>query len=293
MIIKNNHIVIGSSLTAILYAFINELPVFFAQERRPYRFDYLDPELDLSTLKLQPHSTQLKTFEADKLVGMPETLLWERLLFLLGLAGKAPLSNLCSSMRLSEGKLVCSNDYAKIAEVQFETAYFFGDEGCHGLVAQKDVANREMICYDWIAFHRGGKHEIDYIETEDSLVKEIWFYSSDRIDGATKVKDACAVSYLTEEQLTNFDYSETMARFKVVAEMESRGMKGVFNGYSPTGRPKYYKFKTSNIARQKHALSDPLWEKQTGIQTPPVERQVLLEALQGTYGSYDRLLRHL
>jgi hypothetical protein len=70
-------------------------------------------------------------------------------------------------------------------------------------------------------------------------------------------------------------------------------MKGVFNGYSPTGRPKYYKFRTSSIARKKRALSDPVWEEEANIQTPSVERQVLLEALQETHASYNRLLRNL
>jgi len=293
MIIKNDEIVIGSSLNAILYAFNNELPIYFAEERRPFRFDYLDPELDLSFLKLSAQTKSLTTFGEDKIVGTQKVLLWERLLFLLGLSGKAPLSDRCASMRINNRSLICSNEYAKIAEVEFKTAYFFGDDKCSGLLSEKEVANKPMICYDWIAFHRGGKHEIDYIETEDSLVKEIWFYSSDRIDGATKVKDACVVSHLTEEQLASFDYSETMARFKAVSEMESRGMKGVFNGYSPTGRPKYYKFRTSNIAREKRAQFDTPWQAEDNVQTPRVTESFLLEALQGTYGSYDRLLRNL
>jgi len=293
MIIKNDEIVIGSSLNAVLYAFNNELPIYFAEERRPFRFDYLDPELDLSFLKLSAQTKSLTTFGEDKIVGTQKVLLWERLLFLLGLSGKAPLSDRCASMRINNRSLICSNEYAKIAEVEFKTAYFFGDDKCSGLLSEKEVANKPMICYDWIAFHRGGKHEIDYIETEDSLVKEIWFYSSDRIDGATKVKDACVVSHLTEEQLASFDYSETMARFKAVSEMESRGMKGVFNGYSPTGRPKYYKFRTSNIAREKRAQFDTPWQAEDNVQTPRVTESFLLEALQGTYGSYDRLLRNL
>ena len=293
MIIKNDEIVIGSSLRAVLYAFNNELPIFFAEERRPFRFDYLDPELDLSFLGLAPRTKSLTTFGEDKIVGIQKVLLWERLLFLLGLSGKAPLSDLCTNMRRGPQKFVCSNEYAKIADVDFKTAYFFGDNKWVGLLAEKEIANDGVICYDWVAFHRGGKHEIDYIETEDALVREIWFYSSDRIDGATKVKDACAVSYLTEEQLANFDYSETMARFKAVSEMESRGMKGVFNGYSPTGRPKYYKFRTSNIARERRAQFDPLWEEEDSIKTPQVTEQVLLESLQETHASYDRLLRNL
>ena len=42
------------------------------------------------------------------------------------------------------------------------------------------------------------------INTEDDFVKEIWYYSSDRIDGRTKVKDACAVSHLSEEDFANY-----------------------------------------------------------------------------------------
>ena len=293
MIIKNDEIVIGSSLNAVLYAFNNELPLYFAEERRPFRFDYLDPELDLSFLKLSAQTKSLTTFGEDKIVGTQKVLLWERLLFLLGLSGKAPLSDRCASMRINNRSLICSNEYAKIAEVEFKTAYFFGDDKCSGLLSEKEVANKPMICYDWIAFHRGGKHEIDYIETDDSFVKQIWFYPSDRIDGATKVKDACIVSFLNRDDLASFDYSETMARFKAVSEMESRGMKGVFNGYSPTGRPKYYKFRTSNIAREKRTQFDSPWEEQAGIKTPSVTEQVLLEALQGSHGSYDRLLRNL
>jgi hypothetical protein len=293
MIIKNDAIVIGSSLLAVLYAFNNELPIFFAQERRPFRFDCLDPELDLSLLKLPAQTKSLTTFGEDKIVGIQKVLLWERLLFLLGLSGKAPLSDRCTTMRINKRSLICSNEYAKIAEIEFKTAYFFGDDKCSGLVTEKEVANEAMICYDWIAFHRGGKHEIDYIETDDSFVKQIWFYPSDRIDGATKVKDACLVSFLSKDDLTNFDHSETMARFKAVSEMEDRGMKGVFNGYSPTGRPKYYKFRTSNIAREKRAQFDTPWEEEDNIKTPRVTEQTLLEDLREAHAAYDRLLRNL
>jgi len=70
-------------------------------------------------------------------------------------------------------------------------------------------------------------------------------------------------------------------------------MKGVFNGYSPTGRPKYYKFRTSNIAREKRAQFDPLWEEQADVKAPAVTEQVLLKDLREAYSSYDRLLRNL
>ncbi len=143
--------------------------------------------------------------------------------------------------------IVCSNEYSKIAEISFERCFYFGDNRFNLHRPQAD----KYTCYDWIAFNRGGKHDIDYIQTDDEFVKHIWFHPSARIDGNTRIKDACVVSYLTREQLEDFDYSETMARFKTVHEMEHRGMKGLKNGHGPDGRPKYYKFRTSVIKREK------------------------------------------
>jgi hypothetical protein len=50
--LKYDKIVIGSSLEALMFAFNNELPIFFSEEQRPFRFDYLEPDIDLSFLKL-------------------------------------------------------------------------------------------------------------------------------------------------------------------------------------------------------------------------------------------------
>jgi len=243
-LIEYDKIVIGSSLSAVLYAFNNKYPIFFAEERRPFRFDYFEPALDLSCLKIPGAAKSLTTFEGKKKVGVAKELLWERLLFLLSLDGKVPLSNMCHNIRYADDSIICSNEYSKIAEIKFNECFYFGDSAGFGFTKEKVLANRRYVCYDYIAFHRGGKHDIDHIMTQDDFINETWFYSSDRIDGKTPVKDACARSILTEEQLIDFNFSETMARFKVVNEMEKRGMKSVFNGYSPTGRPKYYKFKT-------------------------------------------------
>ena len=242
--IEYDTIVIGSSLSAVLYAFNNKFPIFFAEERRPFRFDYLEPALDLSCLKIPGAAKSLTTFGGEKNIGVTKELLWERLLFLLSLDGNAPLSNLCHSIRYDGDRVVCSNEYSKIMEFKFNECIYFGDKKSTGFVSQKGLDEDSYVCYDYIAFNKGGKHEIDHIRTNDDFVSEIWFYSSDRIDGNTPVRDACAVSKLTGVQLTDFDFSETMARFKVVHEMEQRGMKGLFaGGYTTAGNPKHYKFR--------------------------------------------------
>ena len=52
MILEYEDIVIGSDLKATLFAFNNNLPIFFSEPHRPFRFDFLAPNTDLGCVKL-------------------------------------------------------------------------------------------------------------------------------------------------------------------------------------------------------------------------------------------------
>ena len=292
--LKYDKIVIGSSLSAVLYAFVNNYPIFFAEEHRPFRFDYLDPAVDLSCLKIPRAAKSLTTFEGEKHIGVAKEILWERLLFLMAVTGKSPLSNLCGSVRYDGDTVVCSNEYSKIMEFTFDECFYFIDRKTTGFVEQNVLDEDRYICYDYIAFNKGGKHEVDYIKTEDDFVREIWFYPSDRIDGNTPVRDACAVSVLNEKQYLDFNYSQTMARFKTVHEMESRGMKGTFaHDYTKAGKPKHYKFRTTSLYREADQQGNAPRAQSSAIQIPQVNEKDLLQDLPQACVAYDRLFRDL
>ena len=294
MILEYEDIVVGSDLRAALFAFNNNLPLLFSEPRRPFRFDFVAPNTDLGCVKLtRKNLTELTNITEVKVVGLRAELLWERLLFLLNLDGKVPLANLCSSMRFDREHVICSNEYSKIATLNFSNCFYFGDDNVSGLVREKELANPSYTCYDWIAFNSGGKHEIDYIWVGDDFVKEIWFYSSDRMCGNSPVKDACVVSTLTQDQLADFDYGETMARFKMISEMEKRGMKGRQNGYSTNGNPKHYKFRTTPIRRTKRRDPVEITSKDDRVSLPKISERSLLEDLEASCTAYDRFLRHL
>jgi hypothetical protein len=279
-------------MEAVLYAFNNGYPIFFAETRRPFRFEHIEGNKEVAFLGLPgwpPKS--LTTLGGEKKAGIPKELLWERLLFLLSLDGKVPVSNLCSSLRYDGDRLVCSNDYAKIMECSFGRCYYFGDHKATGFVTQKTLDDPSYLCYDYIAFNQGGKHEIDYIHTGDDFVSEIWFYGSDRIDGNTPVRDACAVSKLTESQLLDFDYSETMARFKVLKIMKDAGMKGKQNGYTEKGAPRHYDFRTTSIGRETHRIRDEGEPQSTNIEIPQVSEKDLLQNLSSVGVAHYRFLR--
>jgi len=283
----------GSSLQALLYAFAEKLPIVYTNARKPFRFDYLDPQVDLSCLKMNMQSSFLNTFKGRVEVGIPKHLLWERLIFLLNLHGQNPLSNMAATVRFDgEDQFTFADKYSKLIDIRFEECVYFGDD-VGDEILKINLDSNNYVCYDWIAFNRGGKHEIDYIDTSDEFVGEIWFYSSDRIDGKTPVKDACSVSLLTQEQLSDFNYSETMARFKVVSEMEARGMKGKFNGYGPNGKAKYYKFRTSCIRRRVEYTPEALTLPTSRFRHPPRNQDDILKLLGRSSRGYGRILKYL
>jgi len=205
--------------------------------------------------------------------------------------GLAPLGDLCSQMRYTGDKIVCTNAYARIYEFSFNSCYYFGDDNISHIVKEHPRVNDSYICYDYIAFHKGGKHDIDYICTGDDFVREIWFYSSDRIDGNTGVKDACIVSALSGSQLYNTDYSETMARFKMEKVLQDNGIRGPINGYDAKGRPKYYRFKTSHMGRHKEYAELPRWEGAPNIHYVGATEEQLLEQLNAPSLSFPSILR--
>ncbi len=275
---KFEKIVIGSSLSALAYAYLNNCKVFFTKPELPFRFGYLGVgEQPLDT----PIDTKtLKTFDRTIEVGTPKQILWDRLYFVLSLNGQIPLSNLCHTLRYDGHSLVCSNEYSKIFETEFERCYYFGDNNTEGIIRKNTLDEDTYLCYDHIAFNSGGKHEIDFIHTGDDFISEIWFYSSDRIDGNTPVRDACAVSKLTESQLRDFDYSETMARFKVLKIMKDNGMRGKQNGYTEKGTPRHYDFRTSSIRRVTNRIRNGLTAASPDIEIKTDSEESLLRLLQ-------------
>ena len=226
---------IGSSLEALMFAFNNKYPVIFAEERRPFRFDYLDPELDLSCLGIGKQSNILTSREGNKVVGIKKETLWEHLLFLMSINGQVPLSNLANSLRHTGDTIKCANEYKKIAEISFNEC----------------------------------------------------------IDGNTPIKDAIAVSFLDSKQLLDFEYSETMARFKLIHEMEQRGLRGKKASEQTTaGNDKYYKHRTSSGLRQTRECPIRQEPQASNITLSEVSEEDLLRGLPTGCLGYNRLLKH-
>lgn len=285
-------IVVGSSLRALLFAGLHELPVFFTKPDKPKPFELFPPLVDLSSFGLENTLRIWQTPEGEYQTGDYKIYLWEHLLFVLGLKGLAPFSDMCFSLRLDEDCLTGYSEYAKLRSVDFDICHYFDDRGRYNFLPSKNV-KPEYEVYDRIAFMRGGKHKYDLIRTTDNFCDSIWFYPTPRVDGKTSIKDACVVSILSEEQVDNFDFSETMARLTTLETMKDLGLRGPKNGYQEDGRPRYRSFKTETINRKKFLSSPPIWIETDTIKAPKISEERLLAQLPEIAKTNKRIIEPL
>ena len=233
---RYDKIAIGCTLSAALYCFYNQIPLIFVERRQVHPFDFFEPDTDLSLLKIEPLRYNLKRFEKDSIVlGASKKQVYEKMLVLLSLSGLVPFSNLVKSINVGKKDIKIITERNKVFHVEYDNLIVFDDTKVSGLpgIIETNKDNTTQIL-DWFEVNTGCKHEIDYIETDDEFVKDIFFYPSQRATTSADKKDLVAISHLSEKEAKyDYYYSDTYARFKVLAEMKKSGIKGQKNGKNP------------------------------------------------------------
>jgi len=192
---KWKNVVIGADLDAIEFAHDNN---FFLIKNRP------------------PHHHSYENTEN----------IWAEKSYELYNLGLAPFVDKASSIRITpEEKLIKIITHKSAFTVQYEELHLFDTENVSGVSLKREVVHYRVI--DW--FDCKGLYDLDFdeITTEDQFVNKIKLFKTLRIDGDQKYLDLLCESFLTEDQLKNFDYSDTMARFKVADLLKKHGIDKV------------------------------------------------------------------
>lgn len=199
----------------------------------------------------------------------PQTERWQHLSFVISLAGQMPLADNLSKIRFNEDKRIsCFTNNSRIVEISYDDAYVVDDYSVSGLPIPTKHAKKEFLVLDWISVRRGQSHEFDFLEDKESdFVKKIVFYPSERIAGKrSNLKDACAISTLTEKQLKDLDYSETYVFLKSRDMMKKAGIKGSRNGTQAyNGKPAYLSIKLETAGRDVFPLHKNIYENVDSI----------------------------
>ncbi len=229
-------IVIGGDLRSILFALNNNCILIFTNPTPPFRFDIFDADIDLTKLGFQK-DTEVTHLEA-----------WERMFFYAGLMGLIPLSSRAENIRVKGQNLVITTINQRVIKAKFKKLIVFDDTQIKSLPVMKKEEKGPNVVVDWFNVRYGCRHRWDCLYDSDKFVSRIHFYPTDRSDNKT-LKDAVAISSLTDKQLSDIDYSEYMARFKVEDMMKKASIKGPINGYR-NGKAIYRNVKVEHTDRE-------------------------------------------
>ena len=212
-------VVIGSTIESAYYALLNDC--FFVPTRQHPPMFYRE-------------STQT----------------WPKLNLMLGLLSRLITYEDTETIRLIDAQLKISAQN-KIYKYNFKECFVFD---ATSVQLDLDIAQtnpKTFIVFDDFELSTLGEHrfEIESISDDSSFAREVHFYSSDRVDGASYITDCVLESELTQEQLNSFDYSDTIARFVVERHLTSVGIRGTFMGNYKSGKPKYRKPKVKHVRR--------------------------------------------
>jgi len=263
----NDGVVVGYSLSALIYAFYTGMPVVGYMSSVPWHFEKLSPAFELSQYGMGKGKMKY------------QTELWHRLYMLLSMGGQMPFADNAASIRIDDNTLVVStNNRSRIVRGQSSHLWVFDDDKIEGLPPMTQPCDQYRVV-DWFDVRSGMKHgENHLMDPSEDFVRDIHFFPSERINGNHQDrKDLCSVSYLHESQLDDFEHSPTYARFKILQQMTNMGIRGSRNGFNPAGEPKYYALKIEFNKREKRRISMHAYEDRIGIIFNRVDPSIILQ----------------
>ena len=191
-------LVLGCTMESMIFSEENNLPLVYLHREEPHFFE----------------EASVKEYA--------------ELSFYLGLHGQLPFGDLVSGLRveIDEQRLVVACG-PRSYSIHYDKLYVFSDKGLKGLPTP-ERKNKIYKVLDWLDISTGrGIHES--IESESDFLGELHFYPSLR-NGRKGFADAVAVSYMTEDQLGDPDWSDTYIRLKAINLLKTAGIQGVSNG---------------------------------------------------------------
>ena len=226
-------IVIGSGLQALIDAHCNDASVILTEELAPHPLESLEND-----------------FSSIGYTGRSALELYNSLLFSLSVSGRAPFAGKVVAVEEPEAGLLNVVLEGSLGEcnIRYQDIKY----------VNPDISQDKKVVVDWIDVRQGQRHDFDRIDTPDDFVHIVYFYPSRRVANSSTsgLKDAVAVSLLSDEQILSTEYSEFLVQKKVKSLMEANGIRGPKNGKDPRNpeKQKYYSIKLEPKKREVYPL---------------------------------------
>ena len=202
--VEYKEIIAGGNLNAFLQSYQSNTPLIINKLSPPHRFE------------------TFKSFNSLDL--------WNKLFFVLSTSALNLIGDKARNIRIKENEISISTNGARVLKAEFKKLIIFDDENISGLPLPIKE-NEDFIILDWIIARSCEKHAHEFLSTNAPLVNKLYFYPSERQDGyRSDIKDLVAISYLNKQQLNDFEYSDTYAKFKAMKMLKELKIKGRKSG---------------------------------------------------------------
>ncbi len=150
---------------------------------------------------------------------------WASLYFNLLLTGAAIGGDSVTGTHVGDDvlKVVCKGGV--VNTIPYTSLYVFSDKNIFGLPAPHTLSPLHTVVDHLEPLSLSQPH-LHSIETDDHLVRRIHLHKT---NAAAKTK-LYAISLLTEKELHDFDFSDTIVRFKCEDLLKQNGFEGAANG---------------------------------------------------------------
>jgi len=246
-------IITGGSLESLFYAYIHETPIVLTQPYVPFELDMIE---DNSFFELLGYTAEMP---------LTKVQVWDRLAFVLSMAGLVMMPNNVRSVRHERNKIIFSlNDNSRFI-IAYERKISFDKH-----------LDSEVDVYDWFDIRSGAKTEKQEInDSENDLVHKIIFYDSQRKGtGGKGFKDLVSLSRMQTSELHEYENSESYVRLKTLQMMKEQGMRGRPNGYNKRGIQQFYAINIEHMHREIIKRYEPKFTMQEALSQVRQEKEI-------------------
>ena len=132
-----------------------------------------------------------------------------------------PFSGALEKIRVDGHTLVAHTRSGGVYTIAFEQIDLFATKNIFGLedCFTKTLQYNRVV--DWFDVLQGGSTPCGFDLSQHETIKQTTFYESGRVDGR-EYYDLFCVSHLTDEQLMDYEYSDTFIKFKIVKSAQEK-----------------------------------------------------------------------
>ena len=150
---------------------------------------------------------------------------WHYLTFELGMRGLLPIPSDIEQIRIENSVAKITTEFYRLIKISFEKLYIYDMDLVGGVPAEEKI--EEYVVYDWFNIKRGAVQAACKILTPRDFVRQVVFYPSARKDGNDgSFKDCYTKSYISSEDLQEFENSETAAKLAALRMFKENGIRG-------------------------------------------------------------------